>query len=229
MKYLISDIHGDFFHFEKMLKEIEFKETDTMFILGDIFDRGKANIELYRELRKRNNMILLKGNHEMFAQMYLEGKIKKRQWDLWGGKYTRKQVDKLSSAERGELRRYLQELPYYIPLSVEGEEWILTHTGLGNRIVRNEDGSIHIRGSIEAAVEENPLEYLLSDLIHHVSEKEKFDAYVVVGHVPTLRLTGKAGIFHEGRYTCIDTGNGWRENGGWLSCYCIDTKEEFYI
>ena len=40
--YVISDIHGEYELFMKMLEKIKFQNTDTLYILGDILDRGVA-------------------------------------------------------------------------------------------------------------------------------------------------------------------------------------------
>jgi serine/threonine protein phosphatase 1 len=39
--FVISDIHGNDNLFRKSLKKVELKESDKVFILGDIIDRGK--------------------------------------------------------------------------------------------------------------------------------------------------------------------------------------------
>ena len=44
--YCISDIHGCFIEFNKMLRLINFQESDELYILGNIFDRGPASAEM---------------------------------------------------------------------------------------------------------------------------------------------------------------------------------------
>ena len=39
--YCISDIHGKRDAFYEMLKKINFKEEDHLYVLGDVIDRGK--------------------------------------------------------------------------------------------------------------------------------------------------------------------------------------------
>ncbi len=38
--YVISDIHGQYKMFLDLLDKIKLKDTDTLYILGDILDRG---------------------------------------------------------------------------------------------------------------------------------------------------------------------------------------------
>lgn len=40
MQYVISDLHGDLDSFKSILEKIQFQNTDEMFVLGDVIDRG---------------------------------------------------------------------------------------------------------------------------------------------------------------------------------------------
>ena len=40
MNYVISDIHGCYKEFKTLLKNIGFSSADTLFVLGDMVDRG---------------------------------------------------------------------------------------------------------------------------------------------------------------------------------------------
>ena len=52
MKYVISDIHGDYRHFLQMLKKTGFSSSDEMFVLGDVLDKGKENLRLLQFVKK---------------------------------------------------------------------------------------------------------------------------------------------------------------------------------
>ena len=64
MDYIISDIHGEFDLFIKLLKTINFTEDDKMIICGDIIDKGPNSIKLLKYIKNKSNMIFLLGNHE---------------------------------------------------------------------------------------------------------------------------------------------------------------------
>ena len=38
--YVTADIHGEFEKFKRLIERIDLKDEDTLYILGDIFDRG---------------------------------------------------------------------------------------------------------------------------------------------------------------------------------------------
>ena len=48
MIYAMSDIHGCFDKYRAMLSEIQFKSTDTLYVLGDVIDRGPDGVKFCR-------------------------------------------------------------------------------------------------------------------------------------------------------------------------------------
>ena len=50
--YVISDIHGQYDTFMRMLKQIKFCEEDTLYILGDAIDRGPDGIKILKAIMK---------------------------------------------------------------------------------------------------------------------------------------------------------------------------------
>lgn len=49
MIYVMSDLHGCFEEYKRMLEKIDFKESDTLYILGDIVDRGSQSIQILQD------------------------------------------------------------------------------------------------------------------------------------------------------------------------------------
>lgn len=50
MIYVMSDLHGDFNKFTSMLNLIKFKQEDTLYVLGDVIDRGYKGIEILQHI-----------------------------------------------------------------------------------------------------------------------------------------------------------------------------------
>ena len=65
--YVISDIHGQYDLFVKMLEKIALKDEDTLYVLGDVLDRGPHPIRTLRKLMEMPNAICIVGNHELMA------------------------------------------------------------------------------------------------------------------------------------------------------------------
>lgn len=78
MTYLISDIHSDYKGFLDILHKISYNNQDMLILVGDIVDRGAEPLRLLKYVKRMvqsedYKVILLKGNHEFFFQMYLQG------------------------------------------------------------------------------------------------------------------------------------------------------------
>lgn len=56
MVYCISDIHGEIDRFEAMLALIEFSESDTLYVLGDVIDRGACGVDILLRIMGTPNM-----------------------------------------------------------------------------------------------------------------------------------------------------------------------------
>ena len=97
----------------------------------------------------------------------------------------------------------------------------------------NEDGTINVIKSIEKAVKKDLYSFLISNDIHYIpsGDLKKLDRYMIIGHTPTIRINGDRSckIIRTPYYMDIDSGSGYRKDGGRLSCYCVDMDEEFYV
>ena len=47
--YVISDIHGMYNKFVELLNKIKLKDTDTLYILGDVLDRAIPDLDTYTD------------------------------------------------------------------------------------------------------------------------------------------------------------------------------------
>ena len=85
--YVMSDIHGQYDAFIKMLKRINFKSKDILYVIGDVIDRGPHPIKTLLYIMKKKNINMLAGNHEYMAILCLNYLLKEISNDI---------VDKLS-------------------------------------------------------------------------------------------------------------------------------------
>ena len=67
MHYAISDLHGCFDKYKRMLELIRFHPGDTLYILGDIVDRGEGGIRILQDMMWHKNIIPFWGNHDHMA------------------------------------------------------------------------------------------------------------------------------------------------------------------
>lgn len=228
--YCVSDIHGQFEAYLRLLEKIRFSDDDTLYIIGDLVDRGEQPMALIRDVMARNNVIALAGNHDFLACMFLKKLIyggraedldERSMMDilLWqrdGGAATLADFRRLSVAERAEVVDWLRELELYCELTVGGETYVLVHTGLGEN----------------ADPERDLDDYTLEDYLFARPDYGRVcypDKYVVSGHTPTRLIPGNGGadrIYRANRHIAIDCGCVF---GGSLAAICLDTGEEYYV
>ena len=60
--YVISDIHGEYDKFITLLEKIDLKDMDTLYILGDVVDRGPNPVKTLLKLMEMPNVVLFHKN-----------------------------------------------------------------------------------------------------------------------------------------------------------------------
>lgn len=66
--FVVSDIHGEYELFIRLLEEIQLKETDTLYVLGDILDRGPHPIQIILKLMEMSNVVCGRTVSEYFVR-----------------------------------------------------------------------------------------------------------------------------------------------------------------
>ena len=233
MIYVMSDIHGEYEKYRAMLERIHFSREDELYVLGDAIYRGPRSAEVLRDMAARENVYPILGNHEAMAiqllekmmveiteencETHLDGEDMRRlmDWQMDGGSATLDSFRGLSKEEKLDLLDYMREFTLYETVDVGERSFILVHAGLGNF-----DEHRKLRSY-------RPDELLMT---RHDFQRQYFSdpsIYIIVGHIPTLGLTGKPEIYHSANNIDIDCGACFP--GGRLACLCLDTMEEFYV
>ncbi len=230
--YVISDIHGQYDMFMEVLDKINLKESDTLYILGDVLDRGPHPIKTLRKLMEMENVICIVGNHELMSIECLEFLMKEvtdmsleelddemldnlLTWQENGSKTTIEEFSQLDQETKQDVLDYIKEFLVYEQITVNDQEYLLVHAGLGNY-------------SPEKDIED----YSLHDLIWARADYDTRyfeDTIVVTGHTPTQYIEGnsKPGyIYRKNNHIAIDCGAS--VPGGRLATICLDTGEEYY-
>ena len=113
-----------------MLEKIHFSADDTLYILGDVIDRGPDGIALLREIMATQNMVMLLGNHEYMMLDYLKpdpDPIAIRRWNKNGNRPTLDAYLKLKAREQQEILDFLGSLPTHLEIEVDGRRFYLVH------------------------------------------------------------------------------------------------------
>ena len=236
MIYCISDIHGEYDSWLKMLEKTGFSEQDTMYIIGDAVDRGPKPLTLLKDILSRPNVVMLAGNHELSAALLLKYLIyggRKQDlsdrtmldillWQSDGGSSTLAEFRQLSVMERTDIVAALSELELHAEVRAGGRDYILVHAGLGSA------------DSFDPgkALDDYDIEDLLFMRMDYTRTYFK-DKYLVTGHTPVRLIRRELSLLHEddsilhiGNHIAIDCGCTF---GGKLGCLCLDNGKEYYV
>ena len=226
--YCISDIHGMAGAFHKMLETIHFSEDDTLFVIGDVIDRGEQGIQLIQELMAMDNAVMLLGNHEyMMLDALRPGAtgVEIGRWQRNGCRPTAKAFAALAPREQGEVLDYLKSLPVGVDLTVRGTRYFLVHGFPGENThdavwsrPRDADQENPLPGW-RVIVGHTPVPFLVA------STDEEEEAYFRTleqenRHVEILKAPG---------FIDIDCGCGHSAPGCCLGCLRLDDGMEFYV
>lgn len=235
MFYALSDIHGCYKKFEKMLEKIGFSnENDVLYVVGDAVDRGKDGIKVLQLMMKYDHIVPIMGNHDRMAYEILrqfEEKIiidsDKVKWkhqrlilpvcDYWfqqGGYPTLKGYCKLRKDDREKLLNYIDCFLPCFKTTINSRKFVLVHAGIENF-------------SPEKDIWDYPEDAFLYERMDY--DKTYFDdVYIISGHTPTdyIDKNYSGRIFRKNNHIAIDCGAYWRKP---LGCICLDSLEEFYV
>lgn len=64
MTYILSDIHGEYELFCRLMEKVKFSEGDALICCGDMIEKGKHSVRLTKLLFSIKKAVLLAGNHE---------------------------------------------------------------------------------------------------------------------------------------------------------------------
>lgn len=237
MTYAISDIHGCYDKYQELLRAIRFQPDDTLYVLGDVIDRGPDGCKILLDMAQRPNVVGLMGNHEAMAIQALPGimrgvrKIRKtaltrdetealQLWFCNGGELSLADFLWLNGDQPQIVWEYMRKMPLYREIEIEGRRFVLVHGGLGNFSPSRPLSDYEPNEILWCRPEPGTVYYP--------------DKYVVAGHTPVQLLAAEndkedppAKIYHSGNLIDIDCGCVFQ--GGQLGCLCLDTMEEFYV
>ncbi|MGI2326844.1 metallophosphoesterase family protein [Planococcus sp. YIM B11945] len=130
--FVVGDIHGCFFTFQRMLHEYWDRNNEILIQVGDLVDRGKnapQTVQLARDLEQTvpGQAIFLKGNHEAMMLEHFS-KPPNFNWLLQGGQET---VDQYAAAGRD----ITSDIAWInaLPLFYETEKLFVSHAGIAEK------------------------------------------------------------------------------------------------
>ena len=234
MRYIVSDLHGCFEQYQELLAKIDFSETDELYVLGDVVDRGPEPIRILQDMMKRPNVIFILGNHD-FIMYVLMKKLSVEiteenyathltadillDYNLWlqdGGQVTVEQFRKLGYTEKMDILDYIAGASLYEVIENNGKEYRLVHAGLAN-----------------FAPDKDMEEYDFYDFMEERADYSKRyypdeNIFLVTGHTPTdlINEWGKPEVYRKNGHIALDCSC---VSGGKLAAFCVETEEVIYV
>lgn len=229
MNYVMSDLHGRYDLYLKMLEKINPSAEDKIYFLGDYVDRGYDGLEIILDMAGRKNVVALLGNHDYYALTVMSATMHDSDaksspyvraiYDLWmrnDGLMTYEKFKTLNEMKQKRIISILDSLPLYADITVGDRRFTMVHGGIAGY----DPGK--------------PLDhYGVRDLVSCREDysKPKFNEagrFLVTGHTPTaiIDLSSKGRIYYNHDHIAIDCGAVF---GMGLGCLCLDTMEELYV
>jgi len=212
--YVMSDIHGEGRRFYAMLKRLHLTAEDTLYILGDVIDRGADGVSLLRYIMGEKNIVLLKGNHEQLCLDYYREDasfLEALRWGRNGNAHTLRAMERMREKPRNELLAYLQRLPDFAEVTVGEKTYHLVH----------------------GMYSQNAYERLWGRPDFYMPPPFP-DKTVIVGHTPVVvyskhePVRDHFRILHAPGFIDIDCGCGHSSEQRRLACLRLDDMEELY-
>jgi serine/threonine protein phosphatase 1 len=230
MTFVVSNLYGRLDKFEKLINKINLKESDTLYILGNIVDYGEQSIELVNDVSTRYNVYSVLGEHDYKAYLLLSefDRILKEggapsisftkemiAWSQNGGQATLEAFQKADADSKEGFLDYLSDLPVFEETTLKnGKEFVLTCRGIDNF---NKNTDLY--------------DYELDDFMNGYLDIEKTyynNKTLIVGyldyeHTPAGRA-GKVTAKNNNIALACDMS----ENDD-VVCVCLETNDEYYV
>ena len=219
--FVMSDIHGQYDLFLKMLDKIKLKREDLLVIIGDICDRGKKSYEIYMKCMKMiklgYNLKFILGNHEDMLLEDLENDYPIRYETEYSVFRNSKYFENKDMKDWHE-ENFLEEIEWLVkwlkncPLIISGNENIFVHAGLDLKKVLEKQEKETVLWTRE--------EFWLMENVELEEYKGK---NIYFGHTPNIngRISKKTD-----RIKGIDCGAFFTH---FLGCIEVKSQEEIYV
>lgn len=117
----IWDIHGCYTEFSLLVKKLEIQNHDSVYILGDMINKGPESFQVLEYIYKQLNFTAILWNHEVNFLLYKQGRrtpVSKASRNCWATL-----IKKLKDFP--EIEKWLENLPLFI----EKNNFICFHWG----------------------------------------------------------------------------------------------------
>ncbi len=216
--YAVSDLHGRDEAFREGLERIGFGDADQLYVIGDAIDRGDGGIRILQEIKERENMDLIIGNHEFMMLNSVDpyGSVDLgRDSTLWmyynGGHHTYDPYIELSRQERKELYQWLADRYVIKTVTVGERTFCLTHSNYDPAFENKRYSEMEYRDVWDMVWKSV---YREEPETHAQDIYPEYPQYTfLTGHVPVMRAKQTLGLPEED-FSILERGNLVNLDGG---------------
>ena len=204
--FAVGDIHGSFSELEKTLAHIDFNlETDRLFSVGDLVDRGPES-DLALEWLAKPWFHAIQGNHECICMWSIEG-------DTRYGMYTNFWLDDMPIDKQLHFLYTFKELPLIIEVETPAGLVGIVHADFPF------DDWHHLRRDLFDTAETYMCQWSRERIDHNQQEPIKNIHAVIHGHTPLQKMVTLGNCYF------IDTAGWMPEEGGFFTLFDLHTLE----
>ncbi|MEG3435672.1 metallophosphoesterase family protein [Pannus brasiliensis CCIBt3594] len=209
-RLIIGDVHGHFDTLMRLLDKIAPRESDRLYFLGDLIDRGEKSKEVVDFVIENDHSCIL-GNHEhMLLKAIGEEEVSEHWLQNWlhsGGAETLIGYDNQIPEEH---LAWFKALPNYLDL---GDIW-LVHAGVDPRVPIQQQTSDQF--------------CWIRDRFHAITKPYFPDKLMITGHTVTFTFPGvKPGKIARGiGWIGIETG-AYHPKSGWLTALDLGNQKVY--
>lgn len=232
MKYVTSDIHGRLDRLKKLIDAIDLCKDDTLYIIGDLVDRGHSPIETIEFVMAHPQIEVIMGNHDEMMLYSLKYKDEKQieRWGRNGNEPTVKGFLERSVEQQEKILSFIEGLPYF---KIIDHQYLLIHAGfepsrlyedmkdkpLEEALMEQKDRLVWVRDDF---IKYKALDHLIT-IFGHSPRRYIDQLFEVESRLPYE-------IWFDNIYKDkigMDTGNCYE--GGRMACLRLDDLKIFYI
>lgn len=213
--YVTSDAHGHLRALDRALELAAPSSEDTIYVLGDMIDRGPDPLGVIDLVRSLPNVHVLMGNHERLMLDALSAACTQEDidtWDINGGWATLSELNALPVDTREEIIDWVEKLPLMDVVDAAARSFILVHAGIDSARAREfllNSGIDVSHGAGAVAAGREMLLAMLADQNPDVLLWTRHDFWgqptglvgsdgsgpiVIAGHTPSLSLSNYADV-----------------------------------
>ncbi len=222
MIYVTGSICGRFDKYKRLLEKIDLRSRDDLYVVGDIIGEGADSLKVLEDMSMRSNVFSVLGDNEYFAHKIMTeiadetGALRRELPETMRDdiKCTVKEFSLMDNDGRAWVMEYLAEMSLYEQINVDGREYLLVHSGIGNFCP---DKPVSDYGICELALSETDFGKCYYN-----------DKILITSHCPSYKIDKRyRGQIY--RSDCHIGLNCTEDDGGYLAAVCLDTGDEYYV